>query len=114
MDLPRWLFGKQGNSAPGANHKGTFLRTPNGEPQEYSMNTIGIYIAGSLCFIIFLSYSWVSVFGVPSIVPSHKELRKASPHKNDCSIYKALHVWQMCRLAYICFNLSEAQRHEGV
>ena len=51
------------------NTKGTLLGTPNREPQEDSRNIIGIYLPGSLCFIIFLLYSWGSLFGVPSKVP---------------------------------------------
>ena len=49
--------------------KGTLLGTPNREPQEYSRYTIGIYLPGSLYSIIFLLYSWGSLFGVPSRVP---------------------------------------------
>ena len=46
-------------------YKGTLLGTPNREPQEYSRYIIGIYLPGSLCSIIFLLYSWGSLFGVP-------------------------------------------------
>ena len=49
--------------------KGTLLGTPNWEPQEYSRYIIGIYLPGSLYTIIFLLYSWGSLFGVPSRVP---------------------------------------------
>ena len=49
--------------------KGTLLGTPNREPQEYSRNIIGRYLPGSLYSIIFLLYSWGSLFGVPSRVP---------------------------------------------
>ena len=49
--------------------KGTLLGTPNWEPQEYSRYIIGIYLPGSLYSIIFLLYSWGSLFGVPSRVP---------------------------------------------
>ena len=45
--------------------KGTLLGTPNREPQEYSRKIIGNYLTGSLCSIIFLLYSWGSLFGVP-------------------------------------------------
>ena len=48
---------------------GTLLGTPNREPQEYSRYIIGIYLPGSLYSIIFLLYSWGSLFGVPSRVP---------------------------------------------
>ena len=50
--------------------KGTLLGTPNREPQEYSRYIIGIYLPGSLYSIIFLLYSWGSLFGVPSRIPS--------------------------------------------
>ena len=49
--------------------KGTLLGTPNREPQEYSKHIIGIYLPGSSYSIIFLLYSWGSLFGVPSRVP---------------------------------------------
>ena len=49
--------------------KGTLLGTPNREPQEYSRYIIAIYLPGSLYSIIFLLYSWGSLFGVPSRVP---------------------------------------------
>ena len=49
--------------------KGTLLGTPNREPQEYSRYIIGIYLPESLYSIIFLPYSWGSLFGVPSRVP---------------------------------------------
>ena len=45
---------------------GTLLGIPNREPQEYSRNKKGIYLPGSLPSIIFLLYSWGSLFGVPS------------------------------------------------
>ena len=53
----------------GTLNKGTLLGTPNFEPQEYSRYIIGIYLPGSLYSIIFLLYSWGSLFGVPSRVP---------------------------------------------
>ena len=37
--------------------------------KEYSRYIIGIYLPGSLYSIIFLLYSWDSLFGVPSRVP---------------------------------------------
>ena len=49
--------------------KGTLLGTPNREPQDYSRYIIGIYLAGSFYSILFLLYSWGSLFGVPSRVP---------------------------------------------
>ena len=39
---------------------------PNREPQECSRYIIGIYLLESLYSIIFLLYSWGSLFGVPS------------------------------------------------
>ena len=45
--------------------KGTLLGTPNREPQEYSRYILGIYLPGSSYSIIFLLYSWGSLFGVP-------------------------------------------------
>ena len=45
------------------------MGTPNREPQEYSRNIMGIYLLESLHSIIFLLYSWGSLFGVPSKVP---------------------------------------------
>ena len=45
------------------------LGTPNREPQEYSRNVIGIYLPESLYSIIFLLYSWGSLFGFSSKVP---------------------------------------------
>ena len=49
--------------------KGTFMGPPNIQPQEYSRNITGIYLPGSLYSIIFLLFSWDSLFGVPSKVP---------------------------------------------
>ena len=54
---------------PDSRVKGILLGTPNREPQEYSRYIIGIYLPGSLYSIIFLLYSWGSLFGVPSRVP---------------------------------------------
>ena len=45
------------------------MRTPNRELQQYSRNTIGIYLPGSLYSIIFLLYSWGSLFEVPILLP---------------------------------------------
>ena len=52
--------------------KGILLGTPNREPQEYSRYIIGIYLPGSLYSIIFLPYSWGSLFGFPSRVPLYE------------------------------------------
>ena len=49
--------------------EGTLLGTPNREPREYSRYIIGLYLPGSLYSIIFLLYSWGSLFGVSSRVP---------------------------------------------
>ena len=51
------------------NLKRTLMGTPNREPQEYSGNIIAIYLPGSVYSIIFLLYSWGSLFGVPIKVP---------------------------------------------
>ena len=45
--------------------KETLMGNPNREPQEYSRNIIGICPPGSFYSIIFLLYSWGSLFGVP-------------------------------------------------
>ena len=45
--------------------KGTLMGTPNREPLEYSRNIVGMYLLGSSYSIIFLLYSWGSLFGVP-------------------------------------------------
>ena len=52
--------------------KGTLKGSPNREPQEYSSNMREIYLPGSLYFIIFLLYSWGSLFGVPIKVPLYR------------------------------------------
>ena len=66
-------FGTRGLS------KETLMGTSNRQPQEYSRNIIGIYLPGSLYTIIFLLYSWGSLFGVPIKVPLvFKYLPKAS------------------------------------
>ena len=48
------------------------MGTPNREPQESSRNIIGIYLPGSFYSIIFLLYSWGSLFGVPNEVPLYE------------------------------------------
>ena len=50
---------------PSTSTEGTVLGTPNREPQEYSRNIMGIYLPGSSYSIIFLLYSWGSLFGFP-------------------------------------------------
>ena len=49
--------------------KGTLLGTPNREPQEYSRNIMECKDPGRYIPIIYLLYSWGSLFGVPSRVP---------------------------------------------
>ena len=49
--------------------KGTLLGTPNREPQEYSRNIMEYEDPGRYIPIIYLPYSWCSLFGVPSRVP---------------------------------------------
>ena len=49
--------------------KGTLLGTPNREPQEYNRNIMEYKDPGRYIPIIFLLYSWGSLFGVPSKVP---------------------------------------------
>ena len=50
-------------------YKGTLLGTPNREPQEYSRNIMEYEDPGRYIPIIYLLYSWGSLFGVPSRVP---------------------------------------------
>ena len=52
-----------------ASFKGTLLGTPNREPQEYSRNIMEYKDPGRYIPIIYLLYSWGSLFGVPSRVP---------------------------------------------
>ena len=49
--------------------KGTLLGTPNREPQEYSRNMMEYKDPGRPFPIIYLLYSWGSLFGVPSRFP---------------------------------------------
>ena len=49
--------------------KGTLLGTPNREPQEYSRNIMEYKDPDRYIDIIYLLYSWGSLFGVPSRVP---------------------------------------------
>ena len=55
--------------------KGTLLGTPNREPQEYNRNIMEYKDPGRYIPIIFLLYSWGSLFGVPSKVPLFNALR---------------------------------------
>ena len=52
-----------------ASNKGTLLGAPNREPQEYSRNIMEYKDPGRYIPIIFLLYSWGSLFGIPSRVP---------------------------------------------
>ena len=45
------------------------MGTPNTEPQEYSRNTTECKDPNGYIPIIFLQYSWGSLFGVPNNVP---------------------------------------------
>ena len=67
------IFLKQGRS-PFRVNKGTLLGTPNREPQEYSRNIMEYEDPGRYIPIIYLLYSWGSLFGVPSRVPLVKGL----------------------------------------
>ena len=49
--------------------EGTLMGTPNREPQEYGRNLIEYNGPGRYIPIIFLLYSWGSLFGVPIRVP---------------------------------------------
>ena len=61
------------------------LMGPNREPQEYSRNIVGIYLPGSLHSIIFLLYSWGSLFGVPIKVPL--QMRTSSLSQDGLGIH---------------------------
>ena len=50
-------------------NKWTLLGTPNREPQEYTRNIMEYKDPGRYIPIIYLLYSWGSLFGVPSRVP---------------------------------------------
>ena len=50
---------------PWNNNKGTLVGTPNREPQEYSRNIIEYEDPDRYIPIIFLLYSWGSLFGFP-------------------------------------------------
>ena len=49
--------------------KGNVMGTPNREPQEYSRNIMEDKDPGRYIPIMFLLYSWSSLFGVPIKVP---------------------------------------------
>ena len=71
--------------------EGTLLGTPNREPQEYSRNITGRYLQGSSYSVIFLLYSWDSLFVLPSKVP----LVIRTSNKVISSAYSCpqLHLW---------------------
>ena len=50
-------------------YKGTLMGTSGREPQEYNRNIIEHKDPGRYIPIIFLLYSWGSLFGVPIKVP---------------------------------------------
>ena len=54
--------------------KGTLLGTPNREPQEYSRNIMEYKDPARYIPIIYLLYSWGSLFGVSSRVPLYPVL----------------------------------------
>ena len=66
------------------------MGTPNREPQEYSRNLVEYKDPGKYIPIIFLLYSWGSLFGVPIRVPLillvslDHGLRKLQPHLVVC------------------------------
>ena len=62
MKLP-WLV---------AYNKWTEMETPNREPQDYSRNRMEYKDPGRYIPIIFLLYSWGSLFGVPILVPLYR------------------------------------------
>ena len=73
MIYTKWLFENNcdisGCLATLVEFKGTLLGTPNREPQEYSRNILEYKDPGRYIPIIYLLYSWGSLFGVPSRVP---------------------------------------------
>ena len=66
-------------SGHGPNIKGTLMGTPNREPQEHSRNLIQYKDPGRYIPIIFLLYSWRSLFGVPIRVPLNTVLKGDHP-----------------------------------
>ena len=59
------------------------MGTPDREPQAYSRNITGIYLTGSLYCIIFLLYSWGSLFGVPIKVLLDSKSTSSKRQNND-------------------------------
>ena len=53
-------------------NKGAVLGTPKREPQEYRRNIMEHKDHGRYIPVIFLPYSWGSLFGVPSKALLHK------------------------------------------
>ena len=58
--------------------KGTLMGTPNREPQEHSRNIMEYKDPGRYIPIIYLLYSWGSLFGVPSRVPLYINLKPSN------------------------------------
>ena len=67
---------------------GTLLGTPNRETQEYSRNIVEYKDPGRYIPIIFLLYSWGSLFGVPSRVPLGLGLASHASKDQDHSRYR--------------------------
>ena len=61
-------LGRTGRAVEGF-FKGTLMGTTNREPQAYSRNFMEYMDPGRYIPIIFLLYSWGSLFGVPIRVP---------------------------------------------
>ena len=57
------------------NNKGTSLGPPSREAQEYNRNIIEYKDPGRYTPIIFLPYSWGSLFGVPNQFPINTGLQ---------------------------------------
>ena len=69
----------------GTSNKGTLPGSPNREPQEYSRNIMEYRDPGRYIPIIFLLYSWGSLFGVPSGVPLSKIVTKVLHGSRDAA-----------------------------
>ena len=70
--MPRLHLDAHTHTHHRAYSKGTLLGTPNREPQEYSRNIMEYKDPGRYIPIIYLLYSWGSLFGVPSRVPLYR------------------------------------------
>ena len=82
--------------------KGTLLGTPNREPQEYSRNIMEYKDPGRYIPIIYLLYSWGSLFGVSSRVPLYVEecYRRGDPGKSpfDSVLLIIFSMWRHLRM----------------